>query len=51
MKVLLEYIKVVSLIIIVLCLLIIAWNSSKEVSYIQEIQDKFTYIVNTLRNQ
>lgn len=34
---LLEYIKVASLVILAVSLSIIAWNSSKEVSYLQEI--------------
>ena len=44
-------VKVVSLVFIAVCLFIIAWNSFKEVSYLQEIQDKLSHIVSALKNQ
>ncbi|CAH2715952.1 hypothetical protein BACCIP111895_03136 [Neobacillus rhizosphaerae] len=39
-KDLLEYIKVASFVIIAISLSVIAWNSSKEISYLQEIEDQ-----------
>ncbi|MBO2537467.1 hypothetical protein [Rummeliibacillus suwonensis] len=44
----LEYIKVVSLAIIAVSLSIIAWNSSKEVSYLQGIKENISDIITTL---
>lgn len=41
----LEYIKVVSLAIIAVSLSIIAWNSSKEVSYLQGIKENISDII------
>ncbi|WHY94610.1 hypothetical protein QNK12_14590 [Neobacillus cucumis] len=46
----LEYIKVVSFVIIAVSLSIIAWNSSKEVSYLQGIEEKLFDIINVLNN-
>ncbi len=43
-KNLLEYIKVASFIIIAVSLSAIAWNSSKEISYLQGIEDKLSSI-------
>ena len=43
-KELLEYIKVASLVIIAISLSIIAWNSSKQVSYLQMIEEKCFHI-------
>jgi hypothetical protein len=49
-KELLEYIKVASFVIIAVSLSIIAWNSSKEVSSLQEIQDNLSSIITVLNN-
>jgi hypothetical protein len=46
----LEYIKVASLVIMAVSLCIIAWNSSKEVSYLQGIEGNLPSIINALRN-
>jgi hypothetical protein len=46
----LEYIKIVSLVIIAVSLSIIAWNSSKEVSYLQGIEEKSFDIIRLLNN-
>lgn len=39
-KDLLEYIKVVSFVIIAVSLAVIAWNSSKEILYLEQIEDQ-----------
>jgi hypothetical protein len=46
----LEYIKVASFVIIATSLSIIAWNSSKEVSYLQGIEEKLFDVINVLNN-
>lgn len=46
----LEYIKVASLVIIAVSLCIIDWNSSKEVSYLQAIEENLPSIINALYN-
>jgi hypothetical protein len=46
----LEYIKIVSLVILAVSLSIIAWNSSKEVSYLQGIEEKLFDIIRLLNN-
>ncbi|MEH7158719.1 hypothetical protein [Neobacillus drentensis] len=45
-----EYIKVASIVVIAISLSIIAWNSSKEVSYLQGIEEKLLSIINALQN-
>jgi hypothetical protein len=49
-KDLLEYIKVASLVIIAVSLGVIAWNFSKEVTYLRGIEDELPNIVNALHN-
>lgn len=47
---LLEYIKVASFVIIAISLSVIAWNSSKEASYLQGIEEHLSGIFVTLNN-
>lgn len=47
----LEYIKVTSFVVIAASLAVIALNSSKEVSSLQEIAEKLSHIRNTLYNK
>jgi hypothetical protein len=49
-KDLLEYIKVASFVIIAISLSVSAWNSSKEISYLQEIEQQLDYIKQALFN-
>jgi hypothetical protein len=49
-KDLLEYIKVASFVIIAVSLSVIAWNSFKETSYLQEIEDRLGSIYVALNN-
>ncbi|MCM3729990.1 hypothetical protein M3226_31235 [Neobacillus cucumis] len=49
-KDLLEYIKVASFVIIAVSLSIIAWNSSKEASYLQGIEEHLSGIFVALNN-
>ncbi|MEH7074265.1 hypothetical protein [Neobacillus drentensis] len=49
-KDLLEYIKVASFVIIAVSLSVIAWNSSKEVSYLQGIEEHLSGIFVALNN-
>lgn len=49
-KNLLEYIKVVSMVIMAVSLSIIAWNHSKEISYLQDIDYTLEVIKSAIRN-
>jgi hypothetical protein len=49
-KDLLEYIKVASFVIIAISLSVIAWNCSKEISYLQEIEQQLDYIKQAIYN-
>ncbi|WP_409303998.1 hypothetical protein [Peribacillus sp. SCS-155] len=49
-KDLLEYIKVASFVIMAFSLFVIAWNSSKEVSYLQGIEAHLSGIFEALNN-
>ncbi|MBM6617088.1 hypothetical protein [Bacillus suaedaesalsae] len=49
-KDILEYIKVLSFVIIAVCLSIIAWNSSKEISNLQGIEEQLTYIIDAIHH-
>lgn len=48
-KDLLEYIKVASFVIIAISLSVIAWNSSKEASYLLEVKEQLNHIAGALR--